>query len=69
MSAARAPRVLVVGTGDTKADELLFLAEHIADAGGEAVMLDVSVLGDPPYAPAHDKHVVAAAAGPPPSAG
>jgi len=57
------PRILVVGTGDTKADELLFVSGRIADAGGEAVMLDVSVLGDPPYAPAHDKHAVAAAAG------
>jgi len=57
------PRILVVGTGDTKADELLFLSERIAEAGGEAVMLDVSVLGDPPYTPAHDKHAVAAAAG------
>ncbi len=62
MSAKR-PRILVVGTGDTKADELLFLSDRIAEAGGEAVMLDVSVLGDPPYAPAHDKHAVAAAAG------
>jgi len=63
MSDTQRPRILVVGTGDTKADELLFLSERIAAAGGEAVMLDVSVLGDPPYTPAHDKHAVAAAAG------
>jgi uncharacterized protein (UPF0261 family) len=35
----------------------------IEAAGGAAVMMDVSVLGDPPYRPEHDKHEVAAAAG------
>ncbi len=59
----RRPRILLAGTGDTKADELLYMAERIRAAGGEPVMLDVSVLGDPPYRPEHDKHAVAAAAG------
>lgn len=57
------PKILVVGTGDTKADELLFMGACIQKAGGKPVMLDVSVLGDPPYRPEHDKHAVAAAAG------
>lgn len=57
------PRILVIGTGDTKADELLFMRERIEAVGGRAVMMDVSVLGDPPYRPEHDKHEVAAAAG------
>ncbi|PDT72500.1 Tm-1-like ATP-binding domain-containing protein [Bradyrhizobium sp. C9] len=56
------PRILLIGTGDTKADELLFMSECIARAGGSAIMMDISVLGDPPYQPAHDKHAVAAAA-------
>jgi uncharacterized protein (UPF0261 family) len=56
------PRILVIGTGDTKADELLFMRERIEAVGGRAVMMDVSVLGDPPYRPQHDKHAVAAAA-------
>ncbi|KRR21054.1 Tm-1-like ATP-binding domain-containing protein [Bradyrhizobium retamae] len=56
------PRILVIGTGDTKADELHFIGDCIAAAGGEAIMMDVSVLGDPPYAPHYDKHVVAQAA-------
>lgn len=56
------PRILVIGTGDTKADELRFIGDCIAAAGGEAIMMDVSVLGDPPYAPQHDKHAVAQAA-------
>ena len=56
------PRILLIGTGDTKADELLFMRDCIASAGGEAIMMDISVLGDPPYPVRHDKHAVAAAA-------
>lgn len=63
MTPATRPRILLIGTGDTKADELLFMQDCIARAGGETVLMDVSVLGDPPYRPAHDKHAVAAAAG------
>lgn len=63
MNANRNPKILLVGTGDTKADELLYMAERIRAAGGDPLMLDVSVLGDPPYRPAFDKHAVAAAAG------
>jgi uncharacterized protein (UPF0261 family) len=55
------PRILLIGTGDTKADELLFMQRCIAEAGGETVMMDISVLGDPPYKAQHDKHAVAAA--------
>jgi len=63
MSKAAHPRILLIGTGDTKADELLFMSDRIAEAGGEAIMMDVSVLGDPPYSPRYDKHAVAAADG------
>jgi uncharacterized protein (UPF0261 family) len=55
-------RILVIGTGDTKADELLFMRERIEAVGGIAVMMDVSVLGDPPYKPELDRHAVARAA-------
>ncbi|MBB2971567.1 Tm-1-like ATP-binding domain-containing protein [Mesorhizobium sp. RMAD-H1] len=58
-----APKILVIGTGDTKADELEFIRESIERAGGRSLMLDISILGDPPYAPEYDKHSVAAAAG------
>lgn len=57
------PKILLCGTGDTKADELLYMAERIRSAGGDPVMLDVSVLGDPPYRPEYDKHSVASAIG------
>ncbi len=56
------PRILVIGTGDTKADELSFMRERIEAVDGRAVMMDVSVLGDPPYRPEHDRHAVAEAA-------
>lgn len=62
MTASSHPRILLIGTGDTKADELLFMQRCIADVGGEPVMMDISVLGDPPYSARHDKHAVAAAA-------
>ena len=57
------PRILIIGTGDTKADELGFMRGKVAEAGGLPLMLDVSVLGDPPYSPDFDKHAVAAAGG------
>lgn len=58
----RKPKILVVGTGDTKSDELAFMQERIADAGGISVMMDVSILGDPRYPPDYSKHDVARAA-------
>ena len=39
--------ILVIGTYDTKDDELGFLAEVIQAQGGQVVTMDVSVLGDP----------------------
>ena len=45
--------ILVVGTYDTKADELAYLASCIERAGRAVVSMDVSVLGDPP-APTSD---------------
>lgn len=56
------PRILLIGTGDTKADELRFMQDQIARARGEPILLDVSVLNDPPYRPHYDKHAVASAA-------
>ena len=37
--------ILVIGTYDTKDDELGFLAEVIQAQGGQVVTMDVSVLG------------------------
>ena len=58
----RLPSILVIGTGDTKSEELQFMVEIIGQAGGLPVMIDVSVLGDPPYRPDYSRHDIAAAA-------
>jgi uncharacterized protein (UPF0261 family) len=55
--------ILVIGTWDTKAEELAYLAERIAARGGAVLGMDVSVLGDPPVPVAIGKDEVAAAAG------
>ena len=59
----RQPVILVIGTGDTKSDELQFMAGTIREAGATPVMVDVSVLSDPPYAPDYSRHDIARAAG------
>lgn len=56
-------RILVVGTYDTKNDELAYIAEVIRRQGGEVVTMDVSVLGDPKFPVDLSKHEVVAAAG------
>ncbi|WP_299081742.1 Tm-1-like ATP-binding domain-containing protein [uncultured Ruegeria sp.] len=51
--------ILIVGTYDTKDDELGFLADVIREQGGTVVTMDVSVLGDPSQPTDHSKHDVA----------
>jgi uncharacterized protein (UPF0261 family) len=62
------PRILVIGTADTKADELRYLCERIAEGGGRALVMDVGVLGHAPFAPEITNVEVAAAAGTRPEA-
>lgn len=59
---SKTPNILVIGTGDTKSDELEFMAGIIRDADAVPVMMDVSVLGDPRTTPEYSKHDVAAEA-------
>jgi uncharacterized protein (UPF0261 family) len=54
--------ILVVGTYDTKTDELTYLTGRIRAQGGGVVTMDVSVLGDPPEPTDVSKHDVAGAA-------
>lgn len=56
-------RILVVGTYDTKDDELTYMAQIIRAQGGEVLTMDVSVLGEAKVACDLSKHDVAAAAG------
>ncbi|MFT6676701.1 MAG: hypothetical protein ACJAVM_002906 [Sulfitobacter sp.] len=55
--------ILVIGTYDTKDDELAFMAEVIRAQGGRVISMDVSVLGDPSRPADHSKHEVAKAGG------
>ena len=50
--------ILVIGTYDTKDDELRFLASVIRSQGGNVVTMDVSVLGNPSNPCDYSKHDV-----------
>lgn len=54
--------ILVVGTYDTKNDELRYIEQVIKDQNGAVLTMDVSVLKDPMGPVDISKHVVAAAA-------
>jgi uncharacterized protein (UPF0261 family) len=56
-------RILIIGTADTKADELQFLQRCVEGAGARAAVMDVGVLGRPSFAPAYPRARVADAAG------
>lgn len=55
--------ILVIGTYDTKEDELRYMAERIVSQGGGVLTMDVSVLGGPGRACDISKHQVAEAGG------
>jgi uncharacterized protein (UPF0261 family) len=55
--------ILVIGTYDTKSDELNYLCSRIEAQGGRTLTMDVSVLGDPPEPTDISKQEVAEAAG------
>ena len=57
-----AKTILIVGTFDTKNDELQYVKSVITAQGGEALTMDVSVLGDPEEPTDFSKHDVAEAA-------
>lgn len=59
----RQPIILVIGTYDTKSDELSYLAERIISQGAEVIAMDISVLGDTECRVDFTKHEVARAAG------
>ena len=55
--------ILVVGTYDTKDDELNYIRDVITNQGGQVLTMDVSVLGDPVNPTDYSKHDVAETAG------
>jgi uncharacterized protein (UPF0261 family) len=56
-------RILIVGTADTKADELLFMKHCVERQGASAAVMDVGVLGKPSFEPEYPNARVADAAG------
>lgn len=63
MSASTDKTIMVVGTYDTKNDELEYMAERITALGGSVLTMDISVLGDPLNPADLSKHQVAEAGG------
>jgi len=57
------PRILMVGTVDTKSDEIGFLREQVRAAGGEPLIMDVGVLAQGHLTPDITNAEVARAAG------
>ena len=55
--------VLIVGTYDTKNDELDYMADRVRALGGGVLTMDISVLGDPEKPTDISKHQVAEAGG------
>ena len=55
--------ILVIGTYDTKDEELTYVADRIRAQGGVVMSMDVSVLGDPSRPTDISKHAVAEAGG------
>ncbi|WP_158940825.1 Tm-1-like ATP-binding domain-containing protein [Burkholderia sp. S171] len=55
--------ILLIGTADTKADELLFMKQCIESQGSTAVVMDVGVLGSAPFKPEITNREIAVAAG------
>ena len=51
--------ILIIGTVDTKSDEIDFMRECIKNLECNPVLMDVSVLGDPPIRVDYSKHDVA----------
>lgn len=56
------PRILLIGTADTKSPELTFLKQRIVEAGGEVVFMDIGVLARGTLTAELSNEAVAAAA-------
>ncbi|MEN9609481.1 MAG: hypothetical protein RLZZ628_295 [Bacteroidota bacterium] len=54
--------ILIIGTADTKSDELQYMKSCMERIGGCACVMDVGVLGEPKFPVEYTKHDVAAAA-------
>ena len=57
------PNILLIGTCDTKADEIQFLRQVMQGQGATVAIMDVGVLGKPRFTPDYPNDAVAQAAG------
>jgi uncharacterized protein (UPF0261 family) len=57
------PVILIIGTADTKSDELQYLAERVSAAGGAPQIMDVGVMEPAQFQPTVSNQAVAQAAG------
>jgi uncharacterized protein (UPF0261 family) len=55
--------IAVIGTLDTKGDQLKYVKDRIEEKGHQALVIDVGVLGEAPFEPGITKYQVAEAAG------
>ncbi len=60
---SRPLNILLVGTCDTKSDEILFIKSCIEAQGAQVAIMDVGVLGKPQFTPEYSNDDIAAAAG------
>lgn len=58
-----AKRILIVGALDTKGAEFAYLRDQIAGLGADTLVMDIGVVGEPPFAPGIASAEVARAAG------
>lgn len=54
--------ILIIGTGDTKSEELIFMKQCVQEQGGKVLIMDVGVLGEPEFEVEITRHDVAVAA-------
>jgi uncharacterized protein (UPF0261 family) len=60
---AMAPRILIIGALDTKGAEFAHLRDLVRAHGAETLVMNIGVIGDPPFAPDIASSEVARAAG------
>jgi len=56
-------QVVVIGALDTKGEDFAFIKERIEERGFKAIVVDVGVMGEPPFKPDVDADAVAKAGG------
>ena len=54
-------KIVIIGTVDTKADEIKYLKQKIEDRGHHALVMDIGVLGETPFEPEINRRQVAEA--------